>query len=124
MIRHDVQDAVAQILLDSPPVNGITLELLDALMSHLRQAGSDADVRAIVIGSTIPGRFCGGLDLPKIPRKLALAGPCDRAQTLLRVVRAAIQPAEAGDRRRHRRIALQSSPRGISAFSAIFGRLA
>lgn len=65
MIRYDVQGAVAQILLDSPPVNGITLELLDALMSRLRQAGSDADVRAIVIGSAIPGRFCGGLDLPK-----------------------------------------------------------
>lgn len=65
MIRYAVQDAVAQILLDNPPVNGITLELLDALMDHLRRAGNDAGVRAIVIGSAVPNRFCGGLDLRK-----------------------------------------------------------
>jgi len=65
MIRYEVQDAIAQILLDNPPVNGITHGLLDALMSHLREAGSDAKVRAIVIGSGVPGRFWGGLDLRK-----------------------------------------------------------
>ena len=65
MIRYDVQDAVAQILLDHPPVNGLTTELLDLLMARLRQAGSDPQVRAIVLGSAVPGRFCGGLDLPK-----------------------------------------------------------
>lgn len=63
MIRYEVQDAIAQILLDNPPVNGISHELLDTLMSRLREAGSDPEVRAIIIGSAIPGRFCGGLDL-------------------------------------------------------------
>lgn len=63
MIRYKVQDAIAQILLDNPPVNGISDELLDALMSRLREAGGDAKIRAIVVGSALPGRFCGGLDL-------------------------------------------------------------
>jgi enoyl-CoA hydratase/carnithine racemase len=63
MIKFDVQDAIAEILLDHPPVNGITNEMLDALMSSLREAGSNPEVRAIVLGSAVPGRFCGGLDL-------------------------------------------------------------
>ncbi|HYG42414.1 MAG TPA: enoyl-CoA hydratase/isomerase family protein [Bordetella sp.] len=65
MIKYDVLNGVAQILLDDPPVNGITNEMLDTLMVHLREAGADAGVSAIVIGSAIPGRFCGGLDLKK-----------------------------------------------------------
>lgn len=65
MIRYEVKAATAEILLDNPPVNGITHELLDALMARLREAGSEPAVRAIVIGSAVPGRFCGGLDLRK-----------------------------------------------------------
>lgn len=65
MIRYEVQDAIAQILLDNPPVNGIGHELLDALMARLREAGSDKTVRAIVLGSAVPGRFSGGLDLAR-----------------------------------------------------------
>jgi len=73
MIRYEVQDAIAQILLDSPPVNGITHDMLDTLMARLRDAGSDPEVRAIVIGSAVPGRFCGGLDL----RKFRTGSPAD-----------------------------------------------
>jgi crotonobetainyl-CoA:carnitine CoA-transferase CaiB-like acyl-CoA transferase len=46
MIRYDVQDAVAQILLDHPPVNGLKPDLLDLLMARLRQVGSDPQVLA------------------------------------------------------------------------------
>src|SRR5437868_6573180 len=63
MIRYEVRDTIAELLLDNPPVNGITEELLDTLMNLLRKAGNDPDVRAIVLGSAIPNRFCGGLDL-------------------------------------------------------------
>lgn len=65
MLNYHVNEGIAEILLNDPPVNGITAEMLDALMMHLRQAGSDPKVRAIVIGSALPGRFCGGLDLFK-----------------------------------------------------------
>lgn len=65
MIRYEVQGAIAQILLDNPPVNGISHGLLDTLMARLREAGSDKMVRAIVLGSAVPGRFSGGLDLAR-----------------------------------------------------------
>jgi enoyl-CoA hydratase len=63
MVRCETQDGVAQILLDNPPVNGIDDALLDTLMARLREAGADPKVRAVVLGSAVPGRFCGGLDL-------------------------------------------------------------
>jgi enoyl-CoA hydratase len=66
MIRFNTTDAVAEILLDNPPVNAITDALMDALMAALREAGSDPRVRAIVLGSAVPGRFCAGLDLPRV----------------------------------------------------------
>ena len=65
MIDVQTKDGVAEILLNNPPVNGITSELIDALMDALRQAGADPAVRAIILGSAVPGRFCGGLDLPR-----------------------------------------------------------
>lgn len=65
ILRYEVRDSIAEILLDSPPVNGITDEMLDTLMACLRRAGDDAGVRAIILGSTVPGLFCGGLDLKK-----------------------------------------------------------
>lgn len=63
MIRYEIVHSVGRVLLDNPPVNGITEELLDALMTQLRQCNSDPAVRAIVIASAIPGRFSAGLDL-------------------------------------------------------------
>ncbi|WP_022982603.1 enoyl-CoA hydratase/isomerase family protein [Ideonella sp. B508-1] len=65
MIKTNVEDGVAEILIDSPPVNGITDPLLTALMNALSEAGADPQIRAIVLGSAIPKRFCGGLDLPR-----------------------------------------------------------
>ena len=60
-----IDDGVAEILLNRPPVNGLTPELLDEFLAALRRLGDDPQVRAIVLGSAVPGRFCGGLDLPK-----------------------------------------------------------
>lgn len=65
MIDYQAKDGVAAILLNNPPVNGITEALLGELMAALRRAGADDEVRAIVLGSAVPGRFCGGLDLPR-----------------------------------------------------------
>lgn len=68
MLQYEVRDNVAEILFNNPPVNGITAESLDLLMAALTRAGADPQVRAIIIGSAIPGRFCGGLDLPAFLR--------------------------------------------------------
>src|SRR4051812_32933870 len=69
MVEYQVNDGVAEILLNNPPVNGITDELLDTLMATLRQAGADPAVRAVILGSAVPGRFCGGLDLPRFRQR-------------------------------------------------------
>lgn len=64
MIRYDVRDAVAEILMDRPPVNTIDHPFIDALLAALSRARDDDSVRAVIIGSTVPGRFSAGLDLP------------------------------------------------------------
>ena len=63
LIQYEVRDNVAEILLDNGPVNTITGALMDELLAALRRAGEDREVRAVIIGSAIPGRFCAGLDL-------------------------------------------------------------
>lgn len=67
-LTTSIQDGVADILMNDPPINGLTTGMMTDLMSALRQLGDDPDVRAIVLGSGLPGRFCGGLDLPKFRR--------------------------------------------------------
>lgn len=61
-IRYEVRDRIAQITLDRPPVNAITLQLVDELLAALAGAQADPDVRAVVIASAHKV-FCAGLDL-------------------------------------------------------------
>lgn len=63
LIRYEVRDNVAEILLDNAPVNALTMEMMDALLAALQRAGQEREVRAVIIGSAVPGRFCAGLDL-------------------------------------------------------------
>lgn len=67
-LHIEIADGIAEVLLNRPPVNGLTPELLDRLLSALRELGDDPRVRVIVLGSALPGRFCGGLDLPEFRR--------------------------------------------------------
>jgi enoyl-CoA hydratase/carnithine racemase len=62
-IAYSVRDHVAHLTLDAPPVNALTVPLLDELLSLLRRAGEDQAVRAVVIESAVPRFFCAGLDL-------------------------------------------------------------
>lgn len=64
MIEYEVRDSVAEILFNNGPVNAITEEFMDELLAALARAGKDPQVRAIILASAIPGRFCAGLDLP------------------------------------------------------------
>lgn len=68
MLQVDIRDGIADVLLYNPPINGLTPTLIDELMSTLRRLGHDPEVRVIILGSAISGRFCGGLDLPKFRR--------------------------------------------------------
>ncbi|TWT11488.1 enoyl-CoA hydratase/isomerase family protein [Reyranella sp. CPCC 100927] len=81
MIGYQVKDGVAEILLNNPPVNAITVAFLDALMAALRRADADPDVRAVTIASALPGRFSAGLDVPTF-----LRGTPEQAHTVVNML--------------------------------------
>lgn len=62
-IRYDVADGILTLWLDRPEqLNAFTVEMAGELEHAFRRAGSDDDVRAIVV--TGSGRaFCAGMDL-------------------------------------------------------------
>jgi enoyl-CoA hydratase/carnithine racemase len=62
-VRYEVSDGIARIVLDRPPVNALTLEMVRAVVAALRRAAADAQTRAVVLASAIARRFCAGLDL-------------------------------------------------------------
>lgn len=62
LVRYSVRDGIADIVLDRPPVNALSLALIDQLLEALRSAGRDPAVRAAIIHSA-HRVFCAGLDL-------------------------------------------------------------
>ena len=83
MIDYTVRNHVAEILFNHAPANTINHEFLDTLIASLQKAGADNEVRAILIGSAIPDRFCAGLDLAGLlrgppPKPIWCARPCGR----------------------------------------------
>ncbi|WP_459616114.1 enoyl-CoA hydratase/isomerase family protein [Bordetella sp. 2513F-2] len=66
MIHYDVREQVAEILFDNPPVNALSEQMLDDYLDALHRAARDPAVRAVIVGSAVPGRFCAGLNLAAI----------------------------------------------------------
>jgi enoyl-CoA hydratase/carnithine racemase len=65
-LEYSHEDGVATILLNRPErKNAFTGEMIDAWAAALRDAASDADVRAIVLRGT-DGAFCSGVDLDTV----------------------------------------------------------
>ena len=62
LVRYSVSDKIAEIMLDRPPVNALSMPLIDALLAALAKARDDETVRAVIIGSAHKV-FCAGLDL-------------------------------------------------------------
>src|SRR5258708_35401952 len=60
--RCSVSDSIAEVMLDRPPVNALSMPLIDALLAALARARDDAAVRAVIIASAHKA-FCAGLDL-------------------------------------------------------------
>jgi len=80
--RYETHGPVAVITLDNPPVNGLGFATRQAVTDGLQRAGSDAQIRAIVI--TGAGKaFSGGADIREFGKPAALAEP-----NLLSVIRA------------------------------------
>jgi len=70
-LRYDVSDQIAEISLARPPVNALSFSLIEQLVAALRRAAADDNVRAVVLTSALPRRFCAGLDLGMILGKSA-----------------------------------------------------
>ena len=66
-IREERRDGVAVIVIDNPPVNALSREVLDELAAAVEAVAGDASVNAIVI--TGAGRnFIAGADISMFPR--------------------------------------------------------
>ncbi|WP_242188187.1 enoyl-CoA hydratase/isomerase family protein [Saccharopolyspora soli] len=56
--------AVVVLALDRPDVhNALDAALVDALHEQIAEIAADEQVRAVVLGSSTPGKFCAGADL-------------------------------------------------------------
>ena len=62
LVRYSVAGSIAEIMLDRPPVNALSMPLIDALLAALAKARDDEAVRAVIVGS-LHKVFCAGLDL-------------------------------------------------------------
>jgi enoyl-CoA hydratase len=62
-VRYEVSNCIARIILDRPPVNALDLDMIRSVVSGLETAAKDDAVRAVVLKSALPNRFCAGLDL-------------------------------------------------------------
>src|SRR6202023_4359179 len=62
-VRYAVAKRVAHFVLDRPPVNALSLDMIRAVIAALRRAAADDDARAVVLSSAVARHFCAGLDL-------------------------------------------------------------
>jgi len=62
-VRYEASSGIARIILDRPPVNALDLDMIRRIVAALETAAKDDAVRAVVLTSAVPNRFCAGLDL-------------------------------------------------------------
>ena len=62
LVGYSVSGNIAEIMLDRPPVNALSMPLIDALLAALAGARDDTTVRAVIVASAHKV-FCAGLDL-------------------------------------------------------------
>src|SRR3546814_11870367 len=60
---YSVKDVIAEITLRRPPVNALSIPMLEEILSAFQRAKDDDSVRAVILASALPRRFCAGLDL-------------------------------------------------------------
>jgi enoyl-CoA hydratase len=70
-VRYRRAGAVAHLVIDHPPVNVLTSEVLDDLERAIGAAEADAGARVIVLESAQPKAFAAGADI----RSMAAMGP-------------------------------------------------
>ena len=73
-IRSEVEDRVALLTIDHPPVNSFNTQVVTELNEAVDQALADDEVKAIVITGGGTNAFVAGADIPEIQKMLAQPG--------------------------------------------------
>jgi enoyl-CoA hydratase len=67
VIRYEVRDHVAEVVIDNPPVNALPVAGWFELADRLREAGRDPDVRAVIVAGNPELRaFQVGVDIKEL----------------------------------------------------------
>ncbi len=90
--QYHVQDGVAVITLDQPPVNGLGLALRIAICDAMTRALADDGVKAIVIAGE-GNAFSGGADIREFGKPTALQEP--NLSTVIATIEASPKPVVA-----------------------------
>lgn len=67
LIRCSIEDGVAVVTLDNPPLNVVTLELTRQLDGLVADLASDRQVRVMVLTGAGERAFCAGSDIAEFP---------------------------------------------------------
>jgi enoyl-CoA hydratase/carnithine racemase len=70
LVGIDIRDGVAQVIVDNPPVNALSNEVVDALANAAELLAADVDVRAIVLTGAGDKAFVAGADLAEFSQAL------------------------------------------------------
>jgi enoyl-CoA hydratase len=72
-VRYRCDSGVAHLTLDHPPVNVLSREVLDELITSFDRAEADGDARVVILESANPKAFAAGADI----RAMASMGPAE-----------------------------------------------
>lgn len=90
--QYQVQDTIAVITLNNPPVNGMNFQTRAAVVDGINRALDDANIEAIVITGAEKA-FSGGADIKEFNTPSGLAEP--NLHTLIDVIESASKPVVA-----------------------------
>jgi len=74
LVRIDANDGVAVVIVDNPPVNALSNEVVDALWETAKQIAADESIRAVVLTGCGGKAFIAGADLSEFSQALGSVG--------------------------------------------------
>lgn len=63
LVQLELDNGIARLTMQSPPVNALSLEMFQALSGAIHQAEADPSTQALVLQSGLPTIFSSGLDI-------------------------------------------------------------
>lgn len=66
LVVQRASEGIASVYLSAPPVNAISVPLLEEFISVLKDLDEDPTVRGFVLGSAVPNIFSAGIHLPEL----------------------------------------------------------